>query len=242
MSQAAVTIQQVGEIQKRNNLPIWKIFAGSKTGTEIDANESNTNIDDSIQLLQNTLNGLIGDKVIVCLYSHKLERGKAMPIAREMIVQLNSTKSNSYQGMNGIPIEQWIKDRDAIAELKMQNTLLLQKMEAEKNDTGTKSFLGTIAEAASTKIPDLMDLGIKAAHAYLHAMEQKKNGQAISAPNKTAGARPTEIEVEANNELVGALENWMSVDPDFIAAVKKISELAKQEPEKYSMYKSMLLK
>lgn len=238
MSITAVPITEVSAIQEKSGFVYWKIFDKNKRGSEIDVQDKLISLQNSISLLQNRLNAFIGDYVIVCLYSSlEFGKGKSQPQIREMLVKLNSNSFNNQtqpSGINGIPFEKYLADRDALMELKMQHTLL----QKELNEPKSSSFLGAIGEAAAQKIPDLIDLGIKIGMHYLDKKNGKMQNQQPEANNEpVAGTNNEQLP-----DYIIALRNLAEIESDYIGIINKIAQLAKDHPEQYAMYKSMILK
>lgn len=238
MSITAVPITEVSAIQEKSGFIYWKIFDKNKRGSEIDVQDKLIPLQDSISLLQNRLNAFIGDYVIVCLYSSlEFGKGKSQPQIREMLVKLNSHTLNnqpSSTGINGIPFEKYLADRDALMELKMQNALL----QKELNEPKSTGFLGAIGEAAQQKVPELIDFGIKVGTIILDRISSKmENKQPTTTNEPVAGTNNEQLP-----DYIIALRNLAEIESDYIGIINKIAQLAKDHPEQYAMYKSMILK
>jgi hypothetical protein len=104
---ALISIDTVGKFQRQQNAVYWKVTDKSKKLT-INRNDESQRIDDSIDLLKDTLKDCIGDFVNVTLYTEKptqLEKGSVKGKIFELQVQLESVNHtyNKYQPQISAP-------------------------------------------------------------------------------------------------------------------------------------------
>lgn len=99
---AYVSIQQVEKLQRQNKTSFWKVCDRSK---KLIINQyDGTDLEESINILNDTLLNCIGDYVIVNLYTRqpeKLIKGSTLGKTFELMVQLDSkAPSHSYSHHN----------------------------------------------------------------------------------------------------------------------------------------------
>jgi len=97
---ALITIETVGKLQKQQQAEYWKVSDRTKKLT-INRNDEGGDLENSIELLRDTLKNCIGDYVNVTLYTEKptqLEKGSTKGKIFELQVKLES--GTHYQHNN----------------------------------------------------------------------------------------------------------------------------------------------
>jgi len=212
---AYVSIQQVEKLQRQNKTSFWKVCDRSKKLiiNQYDGND----LEESINILNDTLQNCIGDYVIVNLYTRqpeKLIKGSTLGKTFELMVQLESkAPSHSYQHHNiGAPSYQ------DIIELNKKILELEHQRKIDELESNSKP-------SAMEKLADQLVQG-NTINLLINAFMNKgtKQTESINKPDNTSET----------------LKKFAEVDPNFEYTLAKMADYIKQNPSVLNQIKMII--
>lgn len=207
---ALITIETVGKLQRQQKSIFWKVSDKSKKLT-INRNDDSMSIDDSIDLLSDTLKNCIGDFVNVTLYTEKptqLEKGSIKGKIFELQVQLENTNQfyktqHQHQGINAPNFSDVLELHKKVMELEYDKKL----NEATEDKTRTKPIDKLIEKLTEGNTINLL----------------------LSAFMAKATKTPEAIG-NVPNDMKPTFEKLSKVDPDYKNTLSKMAEYLEQNP------------
>jgi hypothetical protein len=215
-----VTQEQVFKKMQSDQLMYWRVLDGRQL---IDQCMDAASVEDSLEQLRLLLNQCEGNVVTVIL-SNKNNAEKAKGgrnyINYEYSVKLRNT--TDYSGSNSLLRELMdLKLQMQINELKKHHEEELRKITEEKQS-------GPLDKALEVLLPLIQQ----------QLMATTKPGIAGIVNEPVAEER---LGISKKEELIQALNVLKANDSDYIDTIKALSKIALDYPEKYKMYKPMLM-
>lgn len=211
---AYVSITQVEKLQRQNKTTYWKVSDKSK---KLVINRyDGTDLDESINLLTDTLQNCIGDYVIVTLYTSKPEKlttNSTLGKIFELMVQLES-KAPSYSNHHhiaGPSYQDIIELNKKILELEHQRKI--DELESQQKPS------------AIDKIADQLLQG-NTINLLINAFMNKGK-------SSTEGIKGTD-------PLAETLKKFASVDSDYENTLAKMAEYIQKNPAVLSQIKMII--
>lgn len=216
---AAINIETAAKLAKQHNTIYWKVTDKTKK-LIINRNDDAINIDDSIDLLTDTLNSCIGDFVCVTLYTIKpeqLEKGSTRGKSFDLVIQLKShqqhTNNNSISGNNfALLLEMQKKINDLEWEKRMDEVTANQ---------GKTSAIEKLIE----KVTEGNNINL-----LISAFMNRVNKQPSTAEN--IGAAP--------DDMKETFEKLSKVDPQYKNTLKKMAEYLEANPSVLTQIKMVI--
>lgn len=203
---ALITIETTGKLQRQQNAIFWKVCDKTKK-LVINRNDELMPIENSIELLRDTLKDCIGDYCSVTLYTEKptqLEKGSTKGKIFELLVKLDSTQYNQS------PINGTSSNFSEMLELhKKVMQLEFEKKQADERDEA-------IQQKPLEKLVDKLTEG-NTINLLLSAFMNKLNKQPESISGAPADLKPT-------------IEKLSKVDPDYINTLQKMAIYLEKNP------------
>lgn len=205
---ALITIDTVGKFQRQQNAIYWKVTDKSKKLT-INRNDENQGIENSIDLLKDTLKDCIGDYVWAILYTEKptqLEKGSVKGKMFELQVQLESANNNfnKYQPQISAP-----SFSDVLELHKQVMQLEYDKKLAEATEDKT-------IQRPLDKLVEKLTEG-NTINLLLSAFMSK-----VTKQPDTIGNAP--------NDMKQTFDKFAAVDPDYKNTLAKMAEYLQSNP------------
>jgi len=214
---ALVTIDTVGKLQAQQKTIYWKVCDKSKK-LVINRNDEAMSLNDSIDLLRDTLKNCIGDYCSVTLYTEKptqLERGSVKGKLFELLVQLDSSKSYAHipSGTND-NFDKMLDLHKKVMELEFEKRIAEEKQE-ETRQKPLDKLIDKITEG------DTINLLISA---FM---------------NKVSKA-PEHIGTTTNNDLEKTLEKLSKVDSNYQHTLAKMAVYLEKNPGVLAQIKAII--
>lgn len=205
----------IAELQRKHNLIYWKLYDRSKK-LLIDSQESPTQLERSIESLQDTLDNCTGDVVYLELYGDvpkKRTDGGPMPKTYEMFVRLDNSHAGAGRGApapGGQMFDQILALHAQIAEMRIE--AVKKDMEAQIAGPPAPSIGEKLAEALLPHVPKILGMFEKP--------------QQVGSPPSAArsGSAPS------TNQLQTISAKFEKVDPDYLNTLAKMAEYLEKNP------------
>ena len=219
---AQVSPQYCSDLQNKHNLPYWRVMDKAKK-LVINRNQS-TNLDLSIEELQNTLEACIGDAVYVTLYEFKPEKmaeAGAKGKSFDLIVKINDPYVNtgSKNNVAGAPtFTDLLNLHSKIQAYEIEKIKTQYEAANEIKESAVDRLLNKLLEGEqiNTLVSILMSKVMKPAN----------NTGAINAP--------------ANNDLEKAFIKLEAVDPNYKHTLIKMAEYLHTNPAVLPQIKAII--
>jgi len=214
---AQISIETVGELQRRHKAPFWKVFDRSKR-VEMNAQDQPIDIEQSIEYLNSFLESLSGDSCVVNLYTaapEKTTAGSKAPKVFQLVVKLKNQDAPKQPGIGApVSLSEHLQLVEKIHELKMER-LRAEMEREEKKESAIDRFLGWILQ------PETIN--------GLIGMLTSKKTQ----PETVSGPEPAE-------NLSETLNRFKKVDPDFANTLAKMADYLEKNPDQLSAVKMVI--
>lgn len=225
---AFVSAEFVKTKQKINNSIFWKVYDQSGKSL-IDKCDQDIGLSASQDMLQETLEGLMGDFVIVKLYTKQPER-REQGVNAETGLTLK-VKLDGNPGYNQKPTYQsgigQISLTDYLAVNDKNRVLELEKLRMElEADKAEHPMMTALYKAMENPTPILQGIG-----AMISMVMNKKSPAAIG-QNTTTSTTGVSIE--------DAISKFQEVDPDYVNVLSKFADWAKNNPDQYAAVKNSI--
>jgi hypothetical protein len=212
---------------RKLNLVFWQI---SDAGNEIARQDEEISLDDSLQILEDTINELkdnarSGDKIKVSMQSQPMtNKGRVKGIAmRTFNIYLKEPEQKQMQGIGNIGLIE-------------ENLRLKLEMQHDKEKS---ELLKRIEALEAPEESGQLDKTIEGINTLLnHPITSLVVGWFA---NKAAAPAPA-INGLPKQDYSELLERIEKIDPTFITMLAAIVEAAEQNSGQYFMYKNMLVK
>lgn len=221
---AQISIETVGELQRRHKAPFWKVFDRSKR-VEMNAQDQPIDLEQSIEYLNSFLESLSGDSCVVNLYTaapEKTTAGSKAPKVYQLVVKLRNQETAKPSTIGApVSLSEHLQLVEKIHELKMER-LRAELEREEKRESAMDRFLGSILQPET--ISALIGMITKSKTQPIEPMNEQ--------PNHIAG--PPEL------NLKEVLIRLQKCDPDFVATLDKLATYCEKNPERVQYLKMML--
>jgi len=230
----AIDKEMITEHAKKLNLVFWQVTDGT---TEIGRQDEEILLNDSLEQLNELLTSLQqyskpGDRVKVAMQNQKMtEKGRVKgQITRTWYVALQPSTGPSISGYNSFnstlqkeneSLKLEILKRDLEEKHQRERAELLKRIEALEEEPEVNDIDKTIGHINTLLAHPLAQMLVS------QFMQSKPAAPAIN-------GTPQESEQLFNE--------WLKLDSDAPEVLKAIILIAKNQPENYKLYKSMLLK
>ena len=225
---AFVSAEFVKTKQKINNSIFWKVYDQSGKSL-IDKCDQDIGLSASQDMLQETLEGLMGDFVIVKLYTKQPERreqGVNAETGLTLKVKLDGNpvynQKPTYQsGIGQISLTEYlaVNDKNRVLELEK----LRMELEADKAE---HPMMTALYKAMENPTPILQGIG-----AMISMVMNKNQPIAIGKSASTT---------ETSGSIEETIEKFQKVDPDYINVLSKFADWAKNNPDQYAAVKNSI--
>jgi hypothetical protein len=216
---ALITIDTAAKLQRQQNAIYWKVTDKSKKLT-INRNDELKPIENSIELLRETLKDCIGDYVNVTLYTEKptqLEKGSIKGKIFELLVQLESNnhykQPQQHAGINAPNFDSILDLHKKVMELEYEKKLA----EATEEKTRVKPI---------DKLIEKLTQG-DTINTLIMAFMQKATKQP-----EAIGAIPNDMET--------TFEKFQKVDPNYKNTLAKMADYLEKNPGVLSQIKLII--
>lgn len=203
--------------QTKHQCSHWKVMDRTKK-LVINRNDS-TNINDSADELQQTLENCQGDYVCVTLYTHKpehLEKGSIKGQSFDLMVKLNDPFVNSKPSISGNP-----SFSDLLALHQKINQYEIEKIKAEMQQEQKESAIDSLVLSFKDHIPSLISLVMT------------KLSSKPSAPSP-------QISGNDGGKLADAMKKLSAIDPDYQNTLSKMADYLQANPAVLPQIKSII--
>lgn len=200
-----------------------------------DIQDENISPDDAAQKLDSFLSGLPYPSVQIELSGRergkKAEGGNIRSIKH--LLKLNQSSSNNFNGIAGITTSgSQTYTIGQIVEIEKENERLKAKIESlEKGDQHLDSNSHNIWHNILNH-PTFITIGTALAEKYIFG------GKAAPVSRAVAGISQDQVA----DKITALLNRWAKADPkELTQVIEAIVDIAENQPDKYNLYKSMLL-
>ena len=215
---ALITIETTAKLQRQQNALYWKVTDKTKKLT-LNRNDELQPIENSIELLRETLKDCIGDWVNVTLYTEKptqLEKGSIKGKIFDLQVQLetaNNYKPNHTTGINAPNFADVLELHKKVMELEYDKKLA----EATEEKTRVKPLDKLVEKLTEGNTINLL----------LSAFMAKATKQP-----EAIGAIP--------NDMKNTFDKFSQVDPDYKNTLAKMADYLEKNPGVLSQIKLII--
>lgn len=214
---AQISIETVGELQRRHKAPFWKVFDRSKR-VEMNAQDQPIDLEQSIEYLNSFLESLTGDSCVVNLYTaapEKATAGSKAPKVFQLVVKLRNQET-AKQSTIGAPVSlsEHLQLVEKIHELKMER-LRAELEREEKKESAMDRFLGSILQPET--INGLVGM----------LTSKKTQPETVGAP-------------EPAGNLAETLNRFKKVDPDYANTLAKMADYLEKNPAQLNAVKMVI--
>lgn len=223
-----IPVKYVIDSARKLNLIYWQI---TDAGNEIARQDEEINLEDSLQLLEDTINELKdsarnGDKIKVSMQSMQMSGGrkKGMQL-RTFYIFLKEPEQKSMQGIGNLSLlEENIRLKMEMQHEK-EKSEWLKRIEALENQEEEKTGFDKAIEG----IEKIMS----------NPAAQMLIGLWMNGKGSTTAAAPAINGLPDYENLIARIEK---IDPNFIEMFNAIVTAAEQEKETYFFYRKQLVK
>jgi hypothetical protein len=216
---ALITIDTTAKLQRQQNAIYWKVTDKTKKLT-INRNDELQPIENSIELLRETLKDCIGDYVNVTLYTEKptqLEKGSIKGKIFELLVQLESNnhykQHNQQPGINAPNFNSFLDLHKKVMELEYEKNLA----EATEEKTRVKPLDKLVEKLTEGNTINLLLSAFMA--------KATKQPEAIGA---------------ISNDMETTFEKFQKVDPNYKNTLAKMADYLEKNPGVLSQIKLII--
>ena len=202
--------------QQKHNCIHWKVMDRTKK-LVINRNDS-SNINESAEELQQTLENCQGDYVCVTLYTHKpehLEKGSIKGQTFDLMVKLNDPYVNAKPSLSGNP-----SFADLLALHQKIQQYEIEKIKAELQSEQKESAIDSLVLSFKDHIPSLISL-------VMTKLSKPTVQSKISGP-------------EDGGKLANALKKLSSIDADYQNTLIKMAEYLQSNPAVLPQIKTII--
>lgn len=212
---AQITPQYAESLQKKHGFKFWKVYDRSRK--EIDNNTRDISVNESAQLLQETLNNVTGDTCYITFLADETKKGGKQPERLDVSIKLHDGVVNPVKNsVNGIPISDF---------LSLQEKFFETKLELER---------ARISEPPEAKL-SAMDKIVN------HLVEGNHIPTLISAlSNIGKKPAPPVEEINAPDDLAETLRKFSKVDPTYTETLKKMADYLEKNPAVLPQIKTII--
>lgn len=214
---AQISIETVGELQRRHKAPFWKVFDRSKR-VEMNAQDQPIDLEQSIEYLNSFLESLSGDSCVVNLYTaapEKTTAGSKAPKVYQLVVKLRNQESAKPSTIGApVSLSEHLQLVEKIHELKMER-LRAELEREEKKESAMDKFLGTLLQPET--ISNLVGMITKT----------KTQPETVGTPEQTGNLSET-------------LKRFQKVDPDFANTLAKMADYLEKNPGQLNAVKMVI--
>jgi hypothetical protein len=211
---AYTSIQQVEKYQRQHNATYWKVTDKSK---RLSINQyDGIDLEESINILQDTLSNCVGDYVIVNLYNYKpekLTKGSTTGRNLELMVQLDSkapSNSNYHHNIAGPSYQDIIELNKKILELEHQRKI--DELESQQKPSAMEKLADQLVQGNTINL-------------LINAFMNKgtKQTESINKPDNTSETLKKFAEVDPNYEYTLAkMADYIKQNPSVLQQIKLI--------------------
>jgi hypothetical protein len=212
---AQITPQYAEILQKKHGFKFWKVYDRSKK--EIDNQTKEISVNESAQLLQDTLCNITGDIAFVTFWEDTPKKGGKQPERLDITVKCNDGIVNSRTNTGGgVAISDFIALQKELFETRLQIERERINAPGVEKTTMVEKFLSYAMER------DLIPQAIGA----ITAMKNKQTQE----PEPIAGP----------DNLAETLKKFSQVDPTYQETLKKMADYLAKNPGVLPQIKSII--
>lgn len=212
---AQITPQYAESLQKKHGFKFWKVYDRSRK--EIDNNTRDISVNESAQLLQETLNNVSGDCCYITFMADETKKGGKQPERLDVSIKLHDGIVNPLKNsVNGIPISDFLSLQEKFFETKLELERARISEPPEPKMSAIDKLVNHLVEGnhIPTLISALLNIGKKAA--------------------------PPVEEINAPDDLAETLRKFSKVDPTYTDTLKKMADYLEKNPAVLPQIKTII--